>query len=165
MRQIELTGSQKGVVRRYVEMWRRWRPGIRSFAELERDIEKGSKVLVDGITVDDRAELPVIVADAGDHKFYAAIFDDDDDAVDDMTEELDQLRRYVLFGNGIVLVRKWRRPRSTIGAAVVGVPFAAQASHAQDRIREDGTGRPCAVSLHACAPSVQEQGRATVAGA
>lgn len=150
----------------YVEMWRRWRPGIRSFAELERDIEKGSKVLVDGITVDDRAELPVIVADAGDHKFYAAIFDDDDDAVDDMTsEELDQLRRYVLFGNGIVLVRKWRRPRSTIGAAVVGVPFAAQASHAQDRIRQDGTGRPCAVSLHACAPSVQEQGRATVAGA
>ena len=133
MRQIELTGSQKGVVRRYVEMWRCWRPGIRSFAEPERDIEKGSKVLVDGITVDDRAELPVIVADAGDHKFYAAIFDDDDDAVDDMTsEELDQLRRYILFGNGIVPVRKWRRPRSTIGAAVGSVPFAAQASHAQD---------------------------------
>jgi hypothetical protein len=62
MRQIALTESQKGVVRRYVEVWRRWRPDIRSFAELERDIENGSngsKVLVDGITVDDRAELPV----------------------------------------------------------------------------------------------------------
>jgi hypothetical protein len=59
MHQIELTESQKGVVRRYVQVWRRWRPGIRSFAELERDIESGSKVLVDGITVDDRAELPV----------------------------------------------------------------------------------------------------------
>lgn len=133
MHQITLTESQKGVVRRYVEVWRRWRPGIRSFAELERDIENGSKVLVDGIAVDDRAELPVIAADGMDHKFYAAIFDDDDNAVDDMTsEELDQLRRYILFGNGIVPVRKWRRPRSTIGAAVGSVPFAAQASHAQD---------------------------------
>lgn len=133
MHQITLTESQKGVVRRYVEVWRRWRPGIRSFAELERDIENGSKVLVRGIAVDDRAELPVIAAGARDHKLYAAIFDDDDDAVNDMTsEELDQLRRYILFGNGIVPVRKWRRPRSTIGAAVGSVPFAAQASHAQD---------------------------------
>src|SRR5215469_16115486 len=63
MHQTSLTESQKGVVRRYVEVWRRWRPGIRCFSELERDMENGSKVLVDGITVDDRSELPVISAD------------------------------------------------------------------------------------------------------
>lgn len=74
MHQITLTESQKGVVRRYVEVWRRWRPGIRSFAELERDIENGSKVLVDGIAVDDRAELPVIAADAMDHKILCCHF-------------------------------------------------------------------------------------------
>jgi len=131
--QIVLTESQKGVVRRYVEVWRRWRPGIRGFAELERDMENGSKVLVDGITVDDRSELPVIAADARDYRFYAAIFDDDDDAVDDMTsEELDQLRRYILYGSGLIPVRKWRRPTSKIDAAVVtGAPSAAQASYAQ----------------------------------
>ena len=64
MGQMALTESQKGVVRRYVEVWRRWRPGIRGFAELERDMENGSRVLVDGLTVDDRSELPVIAADA-----------------------------------------------------------------------------------------------------
>src|SRR5207248_2355728 len=78
--QTSLTESQKGVVRRYVEAWRRWRPGIRGFAEVEMDMENGSKVLADGITVDDRSELPVIVADARDHRFYSAIFDYDDDA-------------------------------------------------------------------------------------
>lgn len=134
MAQMALTESQKGVVRRYVEVWRRWRPGIRGFAELERDMENGSRVLVDGLTVDDRSELPVIAADARDQRFRAAIFDDDDDAVDDMTNaELDQLRQYVLYGNGVMPVRKWRRPRPIIDAsAVTGVPSAAQASYAQD---------------------------------
>ena len=134
MAQMALTESQKGVVRRYVEVWRRWRPGIRGFAELERDMENGSRVLVDGLTVDDRSELPVIAADAKDQQFHAAIFNDDDDAVDDMTNaELDQLRQYVLYGNGVMPVRKWRRPRPIIDASdVTGVPSAAQASYAQD---------------------------------
>jgi hypothetical protein len=133
MAQMALTESQKGVVRRYVEVWRRWRPGIRGFAELERDMENG-RVLVDGLTVDDRSELPVIAADAKDQRFHAAIFDDDDDAVDDMANaELDQVRQYVLYGNGVMPVRKWRRPRPIIDAsAVTGVPSAAQASYAQD---------------------------------
>jgi hypothetical protein len=69
MHQVALTDSQKNVVRRYVEVWRRWRPGIRGFAELERDMANGSKVLVDGITIDERSELPVIAADARDHRF------------------------------------------------------------------------------------------------
>jgi hypothetical protein len=127
MAKMALTQSQKDVVRRYVEVWRRWRPGIRGFAELERDMENGSRVLVDGLAVDDRSELPVIAADARDQRFHAAIFDDEDDAVDDMTsEELDQLRRYVLYGHGVMPVRKWRRPKPMIDAsAVTGVPSAA----------------------------------------
>jgi len=132
MHQTSLTESQKGVIRRYVEVWRRWRPGIRCFAELERDMENGSKVLVDGITVDDRSELPVISADTMDQRFHAAIFDDDDHAVDDMTsEELGQLRRYILFGKGVMPVHKWRLSKPKIDAAVV-IPSAAQASYAQD---------------------------------
>jgi hypothetical protein len=123
--QTSLTESQKGVVRRYVEAWRRWRPGIRGFAELEMDLENGSKVLADGITVDDRSELPVIAADARDHRFYAAIFDDDDDAIDDITsEELDQLRQYIVFGNRAMPIRKWRRPKPKIEAIVL-TPSAA----------------------------------------
>jgi hypothetical protein len=134
MHQVALTDSQKNVVRRYVEVWRRWRPGIRAFAELERDMENGSKVLVDGITIDERSELPVIAADARDHRFYAAVFNDDDDAIDDVTsEELDQLRRYVLYGSGVMPVRKWRRAKPKIDTAVfAGVSSAAQASYGQD---------------------------------
>ena len=134
MAQMALTESQKGVVRRYVEVWRRWRPGIRGFAELERDMENGSRVLVDGLTVDDRSELPVIAADAKDQRFHAAIFNDDDDAVDDMTNaELDQLRQYVLYAHGVMPVRKWRRSKPIIDAnAVTAAPSAAQASYAQD---------------------------------
>jgi len=125
--QTSLTQSQKGVVRRYVEAWRRWRPGIRGFAELEMDMENGSKVLADGITVDDRSELPVITADARDHRFYDAIFDDDDAAIDDITsEELDELRQYIDFGRGIMPIRKWRRPKPKIDATVpTSVPSAA----------------------------------------
>ena len=134
MAQMALTESQKGVVRRYVEVWRRWRPGIRGFAELERDMENGSRVLVDGLTVDDRSELPVIAADAKDQRFHAAIFNDDDDAVDEMTNaELDQLRQYVLYAHGVMPVRKWRRSKPIIDAnAVTAAPSAAQASYAQD---------------------------------
>ena len=106
MHQVTLTDSQKNLVRRYVEVWRRWRPGIRAFAELERDMANGSKIFVDGITIDERSELPVMAADAMDHRFYAAVFNDDDDAIDDATsEELDQLRRYILFGSGVMPVR------------------------------------------------------------
>jgi len=82
MHQIALTDSQKNVVRRYVEVWRRWRPGIRGFAELERDLENGSEILVDGIRVDNRPGLPVIAADARDQRFHTAMFDDDDDALE-----------------------------------------------------------------------------------
>ena len=120
MHQIVLTDSQKNVVRRYVEVWRRWRPGIRGFAELEKEMENGLAMLVDGIRVDNNPSFPVIAADARDQRFHAAIFDDDDDAVDDMTsDELEQVRRYILDGTGGVPVRKWRRPKQDAGQSVV----------------------------------------------
>jgi hypothetical protein len=118
MLQTALTDSQKNVVRRYVEVWRRWRSGIRGFADLERDLENGSETLVDGIRVDNRPGFAVIAADARDQRFRAAMFEDDDAGVEDMTtEELEQLRRYILDGTGVVPVRKWRRPKQ-IGASV-----------------------------------------------
>ena len=120
MHQIALTDSQKNVVRRYIEVWRRWRPGIRGFAEIEKDMENGSEILVDGIRLDNTPGLSIIAADARDQRFHAAIFDNDDDAVDDMTsQELEQVRRYILDGSGAVPVRKWRRPKQEIGASVV----------------------------------------------
>ena len=63
MAEIALNESQKNIVRRYVQTWRRWRPGIRSFAELESDMESHREVVVDGITVDNRPGRPVIAAD------------------------------------------------------------------------------------------------------
>jgi hypothetical protein len=136
MHQMALTDPQKNVVRRYVEVWRRWRPGIRGFAELERDLENGSEILVDGIRVDYRLGFPVIAADAKDQRFHAAMFDDDDDAVDDITsEELQQVRRYILDGNGVVPVRKWRRPKPIAASVDTRVSAATQASYAQDERR------------------------------
>src|ERR1051326_3144807 len=94
MHQIALTDSQKNVVRRYVEVWRRWRPGIRGFAELERDLENGTEMLVDGISVDNRPGFPVIAADARDQRFHAAMFNDDDDALDRSEEHTSELQSH-----------------------------------------------------------------------
>jgi hypothetical protein len=133
MQQIALSQSQKDVIRRYVEVWRRWRPGIRGFADLERDMENCFEVLADGITVDNRPDQPVIAADAKDQRFHAAIFADDDDAVSDMTsEELEQLRRYILDGNRTLPIRKWRRPKQDTDASMVTRGGAtAEAAYAQ----------------------------------
>jgi hypothetical protein len=109
MAEIALTEQQKAVVRRYVETWRRWRPGIRPFASLEDDMAKRYEVLVDGIAVANEADGPVIAADDRDNEFYAAIFGDDDGAMPDMTlEERDQARQFILHGEGAVPARKWR---------------------------------------------------------
>jgi hypothetical protein len=118
--EIALNESQKNVVRRYVQTWRRLRPGVRSFAELESDMESHYEVVVDGITVDNRPGRPVIAADAKDDKFFDAIFRDDDDAVFDMgTEELEQARLYILHGEGTIPVHKWRHPGPGASAAVI----------------------------------------------
>lgn len=116
MVEIALSEEQKGIVRRYVETWRRWRPGIRAFARLEEDLDKRFDVLVDGIAVDNRSDHPVISADAKDNRFYAAIFGNDDGALPDTTaDELAQIRRYILRGQGTLPVRKWREPKRSPG--------------------------------------------------
>jgi hypothetical protein len=97
------------LVRRYVAVWRRWRQGIRGFANLEDHMTKRYEVLVDGIAVDNRPGHPVIAGDAKDGAFHAAIFGNDDGAIPDMTaDELKQARRYILHGQGGMPVRRWR---------------------------------------------------------
>ena len=132
MAEIALNEEQKGVVRRYVETWRRWRPGIRAFARLEEDLDKRCEVLVDGIAVDNRPDHPVISGDGKDSRFHAAIFGNDDDALPDTTrDELAQIRRYILRGEGTLPVRRWREPKRSPGEiAARHVPTGAVGSPA-----------------------------------
>src|ERR671938_428632 len=103
MDQIELAEEQKDVVRRYVEVWRRFRrlPDRQSgFVELEDDMKKGSGMLLCGLLVEAQASR-VIAADVKDPRFYAAIFGNDDRAATDLTaEELHQARQYMVHGKG-----------------------------------------------------------------
>ena len=127
MTEVALSAAQKDVVRRYVETWRRWRPGIRAFARLEDDMDSCRDVLADGIAVDNRPAGSVIVADDKDKDFYAAIFDGDDEAIPDMTpDELEQARHYIVHGEGTVPVRKWRHYAQATNRRVVNLhPSAA----------------------------------------
>ena len=110
MAQTELAKEQKGVVRRYVEVWRRFRrlPDRQSgFTDLEDDMNKGCGMLVCGLLVEAQA-ITVVTADVKDPKFNAAIFSNDDSAAPDMTtEELHQARRYIIQGEGTAPVRWW----------------------------------------------------------
>jgi hypothetical protein len=102
---VWLTEEQKRVVRRYATTWQLWRKGDRSVASLEYDMAAGYEVLADGIAVDRKARHG-ITPDAGDPKYYAAIFGNDDAAVPDLTaEELQQLRHYIIRRKGGVPVR------------------------------------------------------------
>ena len=106
MAEIVLSEQQKGVVRRYVETWRRWRPGIRAFARLEEDLDKRYEILVDGIAVDDRPGGPVITADGKDSRFHAAIFGNDDTAVPEMTAaSIARANEIRGFSTSLVMVR------------------------------------------------------------
>jgi hypothetical protein len=110
MSKAELNDEQKKVVWRYVETWRRWRKlphGYRSFADLENDLAQGSGMMLCGLLLEPQASH-VISADVKDPKFFAAIFRDADNAVPEMTaEELNQARRYIIYGEGTAPVRWW----------------------------------------------------------
>ena len=127
MAQVALSAAQKGVVRRYVETWRRWRPGIRAFARLEDDMDRCFGVLADGIAVDNTPGGSVIVADDKDKDFHAAIFQRDDEAMPDMApEELEQARHYILEGEGAAPARRWRHYTQATNGRVVDLhPSAA----------------------------------------
>jgi hypothetical protein len=121
MDQAVLLEEQKCIIRRYLEVWRRFRrlPDRQSgFVGLEDDMNKGAGMLLCGLLVEARA-ASVITADVKDPKFYTAIFGNDDSAAPDMTaEELHQARRYIIQGEGTAPVRgRWAGP-----------PFPAQRS-------------------------------------
>lgn len=111
MDQNELTGEQKNLVWRYVEVWRRFRrltDGYRSFAKLEDDLAQGSGMFLCGLLVEARSS-GVISADAKDPEFHSAIFGNYDSSLSDMTDqELQQARRYIIQGEGEATVRWWR---------------------------------------------------------
>jgi len=123
--EVALSEEQKNVVRRYVQTWRRWRPGIRGFARLEDDLERRAEILVDGIAVDSGPGTSVIRSDDKDKNFHAAIFGNDDRAVPDMTaDELAQARRFIIDGHGEMPVRKWRELRVNAAAVMARFPAA-----------------------------------------
>ena len=99
MDHTELSDEQKGVVRRYIEVWRRFSrlPDRQSgFVDLEEDMKKGPGMLLCGLLVEAQAST-VITADVKDPKFHTAIFGGNDDAAPDMTpEELRQARCYII---------------------------------------------------------------------
>ena len=110
MDQNELTGEQKNLVWRYVEVWRRFRQlsdGYRSFAELQDDLAQGSGMFLCGLLVEAHSS-GVISADVKDPEFHNAIFGNNDSSVSDMSgQELQQARRYIIQGKGEAPVRWW----------------------------------------------------------
>jgi hypothetical protein len=110
MKPNDLTDEQKKLVRRYVEVCRRFRrlpDGDRSFAKLDDDLAQGSGMFLCGLLVQADAST-VITADVKDPKFHAAIFGKDDSAVMGMTlDELQVARRYIINGEGEAPVRWW----------------------------------------------------------
>ena len=128
MSEIALDETQKAVVRRYVDVWRRWRPGVRGFADVEQHMECRFAVLADGIAISNTPGGPVIVDDMKDEKFYDAIFRDNDDAIPDLSaDELAQARRYIIHGEGGMPVRSWRQ-QSPRTAAVFTLQAGAAAA-------------------------------------
>lgn len=114
MKQDELTGEQKRLVWRYVEVWRRFRrlsDGYRSFATLEDDLAQGSGMFLCGFLVEAHSTR-VISADVKDPKFHIAIFGNDDSSVSDMSaQEMQQARRYIIQGEGEAPVCwSWAKP-------------------------------------------------------
>src|SRR5947209_17934728 len=76
-----LTPQQKDMVWRYAHcaaLWRRMgHSRNRSFASLESDMAAGNEILADGIAIDGRPGYPVVIGDAKDPEFFAAIFRND----------------------------------------------------------------------------------------
>jgi hypothetical protein len=101
--------EHKRMVRRYALAWRAYRTAERNgFAKLEQDMAQGYGMLLCGILVEPQVS-PVITADAKDPQFFAAIFSNDDSAIPDMTlYELQQVRRYIIHGEGTAPVAKRR---------------------------------------------------------
>ena len=101
----QLTQDQKDTVWRYAHcaaLWRRMgHSRNRSFASLESDMAAGNEILADGIAIDGRPGYPVVIGDAKDPEFFAAIFRNDNGAIPEMRAvDLEQLRQHIIHGEG-----------------------------------------------------------------
>jgi hypothetical protein len=98
----ELNQDEKDLVWRYVHcagLWRRKRH--RTFASLESDLRAGYEVVADGIAVGEQSGEPIILSDAKDPEFFAAIFKNDNSAIPEVRAlDLERLRGYVISGEG-----------------------------------------------------------------
>src|SRR2546430_10523298 len=98
----DLKNDQKDMVWRYAHcagLWRR-KQG-RNFATLESDMRAGYEIVADGIAIEARLGRSVILADAKDPAFFAAIFKSDDAAVPEMRAlDLERLRQFIIGGEG-----------------------------------------------------------------
>ena len=96
----ELKQDEKDLVWRYVHcaaLWRRKRH--RTFAGLESDLRAGYEVVVDGIAVGEQSGEPIILSDAKDPEFFAAIFKNDNSAIPEVRAlDLERLRGYIISG-------------------------------------------------------------------
>ena len=102
MQSAELKQGQKEMVWRYAHcasLWRR-KQG-RNFASLESDMRAGYEIVADEIAVGEQEGCPIILSDAKDPAFYAAIFNDNNTAVPEMRAlDLERLRRFIIAGEG-----------------------------------------------------------------
>src|SRR5438477_10215087 len=104
----DLKNDQKDLVWRYAHcagLWRR-KQG-RNFASLESDMRAGYAIVADGIAIEARHGHPVIITDAKDTAFFAAIFKNDDGATPEMR---------ALYLERLCWVHYWRSGRCTHGA-------------------------------------------------
>ena len=98
----DLKNDQKDLVWRYAHcagLWRR-KQG-RNFASLESDMRAGYAIVADGIAIEARQGHPVILTDAKDPAFFAAIFKNDNGAIPEMRAlDLERLRGFIIGGEG-----------------------------------------------------------------
>jgi len=102
---IFLTSKEKAVIRRYAIVCQLWREKDEDFLGLEYDMAAGFSILAGRIAIDTRSRH-IIVADAGDRAFHAAIFYNDRGAVTEIAaKDLRRLRRYIIQRKGGLPVR------------------------------------------------------------
>jgi hypothetical protein len=64
-------------------------------------VSAGYDILADGIAIDETSDHPVIIGDAQDPEFFAAIFRDNNSAIPNMrAADLERLRRFIIHGEG-----------------------------------------------------------------
>jgi hypothetical protein len=108
--------NKLNAVERYVHAWRVWRMARMPEIAARRpeltfvvpDLPRGSILLaLDGLTVKHTGTGVVVHYDASDPAFYTAIYFDNDKAVagEISPHVLQQLRRYVIRGEGVVPMR------------------------------------------------------------